>query len=194
MLESQDKSRAEIIYTDFVQQTVKLSDVEIRRTDLHVRKAFNERVIALSQEHAQRLHAALNIAPRGRREARSGTRLRRTRRERCRSSRVPRWRNFAHTAAGATASAVSGGRTACATMTVSRRALALRRASHGRRRCREYRERGESDRSERSVGLVFSPPRVPRCRRSSESCARLIVGHSGFLSGHQPAIRVIEEG
>jgi hypothetical protein len=62
VIKSQDKSRAEMIYANFVQQTAQLSDVEIRRTELQAQKAFLERVIALSENHAQRLQADLNVA------------------------------------------------------------------------------------------------------------------------------------
>ncbi len=62
VIKSQDKRRAEMVYANFVQQTVTLSDVEIRRTELQAQKAFLERVIALSENHAQRLQADLNVA------------------------------------------------------------------------------------------------------------------------------------
>lgn len=62
VIKSQDKARAEMVYANFAQQTVQLSDIEIRRTELQAQKAFLERVIALSAERAQRLQADLNIA------------------------------------------------------------------------------------------------------------------------------------
>ncbi|WP_080418213.1 DUF2968 domain-containing protein [Burkholderia ubonensis] len=62
VIKSQDKSRAEMIYANFSQQTVQLSDIEIRRTELQAQKAFLERVIALSNSRAQQLQADLGIA------------------------------------------------------------------------------------------------------------------------------------
>ncbi|TCW86674.1 hypothetical protein C5O80_01490 [Burkholderia sp. SRS-46] len=62
VLKSQDKSRAEMVYANFVQQTVQLSDIEIRRTELQAQKAFLERVIALSSSRAQQLQADLSVA------------------------------------------------------------------------------------------------------------------------------------
>ncbi|CAM3013823.1 DUF2968 domain-containing protein [Burkholderia ubonensis] len=62
VIKSQDKSRAEMIYANFIQQTVQLSDIEIRRTELQAQKAFLERVIALSNSRAQQLQADLGIA------------------------------------------------------------------------------------------------------------------------------------
>ncbi|WP_420480902.1 DUF2968 domain-containing protein [Burkholderia ubonensis] len=62
VIKSQDKSRAEMVYANFSQQTVQLSDIEIRRTELQAQKAFLERVIALSNSRAQQLQADLGIA------------------------------------------------------------------------------------------------------------------------------------
>ncbi|EDZ99453.1 putative signal peptide protein [Burkholderia sp. H160] len=62
VIKTQDIVRAELIYKDFVRQTVQLSDVEIRRTQLEAQKAFTQRMIALSQERASRLQADLDIA------------------------------------------------------------------------------------------------------------------------------------
>ncbi|KWE61232.1 hypothetical protein WL76_03935 [Burkholderia ubonensis] len=62
VIKSQDKSRAEMVYANFNQQTVQLSDIEIRRTELQAQKAFLERVIALSNSRAQQLQADLGIA------------------------------------------------------------------------------------------------------------------------------------
>ncbi|KVV43232.1 hypothetical protein WK81_00615 [Burkholderia ubonensis] len=62
VIKSQDKSRAEMIYANFSQQTVQLSDIEIRRTELQAQKAFLVRVIALSNNRAQQLQADLGIA------------------------------------------------------------------------------------------------------------------------------------
>jgi chromosome segregation ATPase len=41
---------------------VQLSDVEIRRTQLEAQKAFTQRMIALSQDRANRLQADLDVA------------------------------------------------------------------------------------------------------------------------------------
>jgi hypothetical protein len=62
VIKTQDAARAELIYKDFVRQTVQLSDAEIRRTQLEARKAFTERMVALSQDHASRLQADLDVA------------------------------------------------------------------------------------------------------------------------------------
>ena len=62
VINTQDAARAEMIYRDFVRQTVQLSDVEIRRTQLEAQKAFTERMIALSQSRANRLQADLDVA------------------------------------------------------------------------------------------------------------------------------------
>ena len=62
VIKSQDKGRAESVYGNFIRQTVQLSDIEIRRTELQAQKAFIEQVIALSAERAQRLQADLNVA------------------------------------------------------------------------------------------------------------------------------------
>lgn len=62
VIKTQDPARADMIYKDFVRQTVQLSDVEIRRTQLEAQKAFTQRMIALSQDRANRLQADLDIA------------------------------------------------------------------------------------------------------------------------------------
>ncbi|CAB3773671.1 DUF2968 domain-containing protein [Paraburkholderia humisilvae] len=62
VIKTQDDQRAEMIYKDFVRQTAQLSDVEIRRTRLEAQKALTERLIALSQDRANRLQADLMIA------------------------------------------------------------------------------------------------------------------------------------
>jgi len=62
VIKTQDVTRAELIYKDFVRQTVQLSDVEIRRTQLEAQKAFTQRMIALSQDRANRLQADLDVA------------------------------------------------------------------------------------------------------------------------------------
>ena len=62
VIKTQDAARADMIYKDFVRQTMQLSDVEIRRTQLEAQKAFTERMIALSQDRANRLQADLDVA------------------------------------------------------------------------------------------------------------------------------------
>lgn len=62
VIKSQDDSRAEAIYADFVQQTAQLAEVEIRRTQLQAQKVFIENVIALSEDRARRLQADLDVA------------------------------------------------------------------------------------------------------------------------------------
>jgi hypothetical protein len=62
VIKTQDAARADMIYKDFVRQTVQLSDVEIRRTQLEAQKAFTQRMIALSQDRANRLQADLDVA------------------------------------------------------------------------------------------------------------------------------------
>ncbi len=62
VIKTGDADRAQAIYTGFVQQTVQLADVEIRRTQLQAQKAYIEDVIALSEDRAKRLQADLNVA------------------------------------------------------------------------------------------------------------------------------------
>ncbi|SIT36484.1 putative lipoprotein [Paraburkholderia piptadeniae] len=62
VIKTQDDVRAEQIYRDFARQTVQLSDIEIRRARLEAQKAYTDRLVALSQERANRLQADLNVA------------------------------------------------------------------------------------------------------------------------------------
>jgi hypothetical protein len=62
VIKTEDETRAELIYKDFVRQTLQLSDIEIRRTRLEAQKAFTDRMIALSQDRANRLQADLDVA------------------------------------------------------------------------------------------------------------------------------------
>lgn len=62
VIRSQEKSRAEMVYANFIQQTAQLADIEIRRTELQAQKAFLERVIALQANRAQQLQADLSVA------------------------------------------------------------------------------------------------------------------------------------
>src|SRR3984957_3987864 len=62
VIKTEDDTRAELIYKDFVRQTLQLSDIEIRRTRLEAQKAFTDGMIALSQDRANRLQADLDVA------------------------------------------------------------------------------------------------------------------------------------
>jgi RecA/RadA recombinase len=62
VVKSEDDTRAEAVYANFVRQTAQLADVEIRRTRLQAQKAFIEDVIALSEDRAKRLQADLDVA------------------------------------------------------------------------------------------------------------------------------------
>lgn len=62
VIKTQDAARAELVYENFVHQTKQLSDIEIRRTRLAAQTAFTERMTALSQDHASRLQADLDVA------------------------------------------------------------------------------------------------------------------------------------
>jgi hypothetical protein len=62
VIKTGDDTRADLIYKDFVRQTLQLSDVEIRRTRLEAQNAFMERMIALSRDRANRLQADLDVA------------------------------------------------------------------------------------------------------------------------------------
>ena len=62
VIKTEDDTRAELIYKDFVRQTLQLSDIEIRRTRLEAQKAFTDRMITLSQDRANRLQADLDVA------------------------------------------------------------------------------------------------------------------------------------
>lgn len=62
VIKSENVERAEAIYADFAQQTAQLADVEIRRVRLQAQKAYIEDIIAISQDHADRLQADLDVA------------------------------------------------------------------------------------------------------------------------------------
>ncbi|WP_269506685.1 DUF2968 domain-containing protein [Burkholderia sp. IMCC1007] len=62
VIKSQEKGRAEMVYANFVQQTLQLSEAEIHRTELQAQKRFLERVIALQASRAQQLEADLSVA------------------------------------------------------------------------------------------------------------------------------------
>jgi Protein of unknown function (DUF2968) len=62
VIKTQDEARAEAIYGDFVHKSAQLADIELRRTKLAAQKAYTDRLIALSQERADRLQADLDVA------------------------------------------------------------------------------------------------------------------------------------
>ena len=62
VIKTSDETRAEAIYRDFAMKSGQLAEVEIRRTRLEAQKAFTDRMIALTQDHANRLQADLAIA------------------------------------------------------------------------------------------------------------------------------------
>jgi hypothetical protein len=62
VVKTQNSDRANAIFNDFVRQTVQLSQVEIRKTELESQKIYTERMIALSQTRADQLQADLTIA------------------------------------------------------------------------------------------------------------------------------------
>ncbi|WP_186021300.1 DUF2968 domain-containing protein [Burkholderia gladioli] len=68
VVKSQERPRAEMVYQNFADQTVQLSDIELRRTELAAQKTFLERVIGLSEDHARRLQTDLDLARRQRSE------------------------------------------------------------------------------------------------------------------------------
>ncbi|WP_322009453.1 DUF2968 domain-containing protein [Paraburkholderia sp. J12] len=62
VIKTTDETRAEAIYRDFALKTQQLSEVEIRRIRLEAQKAFTDRMISLTQDHANRLQADLAVA------------------------------------------------------------------------------------------------------------------------------------
>ncbi|KVK85941.1 hypothetical protein WJ47_28080 [Burkholderia ubonensis] len=62
VVKSQERPRAEMVYDNFIKQTVKLSAIEIQRTELEAQKHFLERVIVVSKDKAGRLRADLDVA------------------------------------------------------------------------------------------------------------------------------------
>jgi len=62
VVKSQDDARAETVYEQFARKSYALAEGEIRRTQLQAQKALLERVIAVSNDRAQRLTADLSIA------------------------------------------------------------------------------------------------------------------------------------
>jgi len=61
VVKTQDDARAEAIYADFEKKSAQLAEVEVRRAKLAAQKAYTERLVALSREHASRLQADLNV-------------------------------------------------------------------------------------------------------------------------------------
>ncbi len=62
VVKSQDDARAETAYAQFAGKSYALDEGEIKRTQLQAQKALLERVIAVSNDRAQRLTADLSIA------------------------------------------------------------------------------------------------------------------------------------
>jgi hypothetical protein len=62
VIKTQDRERAEAIYAEFVRQSERLADVEVRRAELNAEMADTDRQIALAQARAERLQADLDIA------------------------------------------------------------------------------------------------------------------------------------
>jgi hypothetical protein len=62
VVKSQDDARAETVYAQFARKSYALAEGEIKRTQLQAQKALLERVIAVSNDRAQRLTADLSIA------------------------------------------------------------------------------------------------------------------------------------
>jgi hypothetical protein len=62
VVKSQDDARAETAYAQFARKSYALAEGEIKRTQLQAQKALLERVIAVSNDRAQRLTADLSIA------------------------------------------------------------------------------------------------------------------------------------
>jgi hypothetical protein len=62
VVKSQDSARAETVYAQFARKSYALADTEIHRTQLQAQKTLLERVIAVSNDRAQRLTADLTIA------------------------------------------------------------------------------------------------------------------------------------
>lgn len=62
VIKTQDRARAEAIYTEFVRQSARLANVEVRRAELNAEMDDTDRQIALAQARAERLKADLDIA------------------------------------------------------------------------------------------------------------------------------------
>jgi hypothetical protein len=62
VVKSQDNMHAETVYAQFARKSYSLAEGEIQRTQLQAQKALLERVIAVSNDRAQRLTADLSIA------------------------------------------------------------------------------------------------------------------------------------
>jgi hypothetical protein len=62
VVKTQDNAHAETVYAQFARKSYALAEGEIHRTQLQAQKALLERVIAVSNDRAQRLTADLSIA------------------------------------------------------------------------------------------------------------------------------------
>ncbi|CAB3763829.1 DUF2968 domain-containing protein [Paraburkholderia solisilvae] len=62
VIKLQDEARAEEVYASLARQTGQLADTDIRRMKLQAQTAYIERVIALSEDRANRLQADLDVA------------------------------------------------------------------------------------------------------------------------------------
>jgi hypothetical protein len=62
VVKTQDNMHAETVYAQFARKSYSLAEGEIQRTQLQAQKALLERVIAVSNDRAQRLTADLSIA------------------------------------------------------------------------------------------------------------------------------------
>jgi hypothetical protein len=62
VVKTQSAARADAVFNDFVKQTVQLSQIEIRRTEIEAQKGYTEKMISLAQARAARLQADLNVA------------------------------------------------------------------------------------------------------------------------------------
>lgn len=62
VVKTQNAARADAVFNDFVKQTVQLSQIEIRRTEIEAQKGYTEQMIALAQARAARLQADLDVA------------------------------------------------------------------------------------------------------------------------------------
>jgi hypothetical protein len=62
VFKTQNDTRAESVYADFVKSSNALADTEIRRIKLEAEKAYADKLIAVQQDRANRLQADLDIS------------------------------------------------------------------------------------------------------------------------------------
>jgi hypothetical protein len=62
VFKTQNDTRADSVYADFVKSSVALADTEIRRIKLEAEKAYADKLIAVQQDRANRLQADLDIS------------------------------------------------------------------------------------------------------------------------------------